>query len=1066
MPRRRRPSKASGDVKSDHFFLSFLPLPTFSFPQDYPPSRTIDQTQSLSLFFRSVPFLFSLSEQVTDPLHRLVSIDGKLMESKYSKPLPNSNSFIQAPPLFGFKFSTIGQGPSLLERITDTPRVAPQSDQNSSQEQHSASHTRPRPTMPRPLVISTSSVELGKSAKPIPTQPSNSLVPTSTPSTPSDLPSDVKPPQPADSIRIPDLQYPNLTPEIESPVSWESHIAFPQSTAADQGAPRSQPSDPQNSPQAPVASGTRVGTGVVEGTTDSSAQSFPSASSQNSTPIESEQVRRPVEHLFRLASAREERLSKQREVFDLRSGELSTFCVDAVRAVQDLQGKIESLKQQGEEMRTQAEQTLQEANKMRDMADSLISSAGTLGVDMLGTKNHVGRALERSEQMTRFVRKSFDWLAALRGREQEKIARVQAEIAEQDLADAEVVRRQQELQQQLERRRVEEQQKKEAALREEEERKAKELEAERKRSYEIRRAEFMAEKWRTTQAQAQSIQAEREKRTTDPPGSGSAPSTRGSRPLLSNSPGPNSELIRGVGVSTSVTSSQLAVPTPSRSPVARTGEAPEITPPSHPLPSSNKAKVVPAFVPAQTEVGRAVKTDSPLSSTTLASELHGRNVVEVSQHSRFNQATRDPVQEQVQPRIPKQPERTLASYLAEVKREPSVDVLPAAHPQLSSDSVNADKSNHHQRVVSYSTASHDGNVDQHAPVSSSFESHATSLHVAQADDHGRRGDPSGAMSPQNSRHQDFAYDHVVPDTNVRAYRGQDSILSDRSPPRWDHRDRRPSTPPSSRERRSRSLSRSPPYSRKRIRSRTPRYESRQVVDHWQPERPRVRPRLEDDWDRPRRYNGYDGPRRGNSPPHRYRQPRRNVYIPHSPPQSPRHYRSPPRRDFRDRSPPAQHVTQRFANMEAREWRPNDYRQNSNARPYEPTYEGVDVRRITELEEQPVWQQQERQQHSPSPIEHDLTPSPSPRQEEVEIGLLDRINMEEAEDRGRGRGRPPPGIARGGPNPRRGTRGGFGGRGRGGVSGPPPVLLSRMTETATLSARAALTPSLSDRMQQD
>ncbi|KAF8467916.1 hypothetical protein DFH94DRAFT_848123 [Russula ochroleuca] len=992
------------------------------------------------------------------------------MESKHPKPLPNANSSIQAPPLFGFKFSTIGQGPSLLERISNTARVPPQSDQNPSQEQHSASHTRLRPTLPQPLVIDTSSVELGRTAKPIPTQPANSLVPTPTPSTPPDPPSDVKPPQPVDSIRVPDLQYPNLTPDIESPVSWESNIALPQPAPTDQGAPRSQPPDSQNLHPAPASSGTRVGT--VDGATDSSALSFPSASSQNGadTPIDSEQVRRPVEHLFRLASAREERLSKQREIFDFRSGELSTFCVDAVRAVQDLQDKIESLKQQGEEMRAQAEQTLQEANKMRDMADGLISSAGTLGVDMLGAKNHVGRALERSEQMTRFVRKSFDWLAALRGREQEKIARVQAEIAEQDLAEAEVVRRQQELQQQLERRKIEEQQKKEAALREEERKasrkkaeeleaarkKAEELEAARKRSYDMRRAEVMAEKWRTTQAQAQSLQAEREKRPTDASVSGSAPSTRGSHPQLSNSPGPNSELTHGVGVSTSVTSSQVAVTAPSRSPVARTGEAPETIPPSHPLPSSNKVKAVPtlvSFVPAQTEVGRAVKTDSPLSSTTLASELRMRNAVEPSQHSRFNQAARDPVQEQMQPQIPRQPARTLASNLVEVKREPSVEALPAVHPQPPSDTVDADKSHHHQRVVSFSTASHDGNMDQHAPISSNFESHATSLHVAQTDDHSRRGDLSGAVSPQDNRHRDFAHDHVVPDTNVLTYRRQDSISSDRSPPRWDHRDRRPSSSPSSRERRSRSLSRSPPYTRKRTRSRTPRYE-----DHWQPGRPRVRPRLEEDWDRPRRHNGYDRPRRGNS----HRPPRRDVYIPlHSPPQSPRHYRNErsPSRRYRDRSPAAQHVT-RFANMDTREWRPDEYRPNYNARPYD---EGVDARRITGLEEQPRWQPQERQQHSPIPSERDQMPSLSPRQEEVEIDLLGRINMEEADNRGRGRGRPPPGIARGGPNPRRGTRGGLGGRGRGGVSGPAPVLLSRMTDR---SARVAPAPSLSDRMQQD
>src|SRR6266478_5871776 len=40
------------------------------------------------------------------------------------------------------------------------------------------------------------------------------------------------------------------------------------------------------------------------------------------------------------------------------------------------------------------------------------------------------------------------------------------------------------------------------------------------------------------------------------------------------------------------------------------------------------------------------------------------------------------------------------------------------------------------------------------------------------------------------------------------------------------------------------------------------------------------------------------------------------------------------------------------------------------------------------------------------------------------------------------------------------------RGRGGGSGSKPALLSRMTETATRPAPAALAPSLSDRMQQD
>ena len=574
----------------------------------------------------------------------------------------------------------------------------------------------------------------------------------------------------------------------------------------------------------------------------------------------------------------------------------------------------------------------------------------------------------------------------------------------------------------------------------------------------MRRAEVMAEKWRATQAHAQSIQAEREKKTTDASGSSSAPSTRGSHPLPSISPGPNSEHIRGA-VSTPVTSSQVAVPAPSRSPVARTGEASEIVLPFHPLPSSNKAKAAPAlvsFVPAQTEAGRTVNTNLPLSSTTLASELQRRNV-EASQHFRFDQATRDHAQEQMEPEMPRQAAPTLAPHRIEVKREPSVEALPAARLQPLPDSVNADQSHNHQRVVSFSTASHDGNMDERAPISSNFESHATSLHVAQTKDDTRRSDPSGAASPRDNRPRDFVHDPVVPSTDVRAYRRQDSISSDRSPPHRSYRDRRSSSPPSPRGRQSRSPSRSPPYIRKRARSRTPLHHGERQVDRW------PRPRLEDSRGRHRRHNGYERARRGGSPQHhRPPPPRRPVYRP-SPPSSPRHFRNDrsPLRWYRDRSPDAQHVTQRFANRDTWEWRPDEYRSNTNSRRYEPTYEGADARRTTEPEEQPRWQQQDRQRHSPDPSEHDQTPTPSPRQEEVERDLLDRINMEEADDygRGRGRGRPPPGMTRGGPTPRRGTRGAFGGgRGRGGVPGSPPLLLSRMHHP--------LTPSLTDRIQQD
>jgi hypothetical protein len=1002
------------------------------------------------------------------------------MESKNSKPsFPTSTPLYPSTPLSGFKFSSIGQSPSLLQRMSDGPGAPyrpPQSDQHPSQEQHNTPHTRLRQALLQPLQISASSVEPGQSVKSIPIQRENSLATTLQPSDPQN---DVKTAQPPDQTRasvLPDLHYPGGTPEIESPVSWESHVAFPQPVPMDQDTSRSQLPDPRNLPSAPVTSGTGVGASVVDGATDGSAHSLAPASSQTSgatTPIEPEQVRRPVEHLFRLASVREESMSKRRETYDLRSSELATFCAEAVLAVQDLQDKIESFKRLGEETRAQAEKTLQEANKTRDWADRLISSAGTLGDDMLGAKNHVLRTVERSEQMTRFVRKSFDWLATLRAREQEKIALVQAEIAEQELA--EVVRRQQELQKQLELRKIEEQQKKEAAEREEAERevlrkkkeeeaereasrkkkKEEESEAARKRSYEMRRAEVLAEKWRASQVHAQSLQAERERRALDASGPSSTPSARGSHPLPNASipPTSNSEPTHGAGISTSVTSSQVAVPAPSRSPVARISEVPDIVPPSHPLPSSHKVKAVPAlvsFVPAQTEAGRAVNTDLPLSSTTLASELHMRNNVETSQHPRFNQATRDPAQEQVQPQMPRQAAPTVASHRVEVKRELSAEALPATRVQPSPDTANTDQSHHHQRVVSFSTASHDGNMDQQLP---NLESNATPLHAAQTEDHQRPSDPSGAMS--SSTDSDIRPRHIIhdraPRADSRAYNRQSSVSSDRSLPRWN--DRRSSSPPSSGERRSRSLSRSPPYLRKRMRSRTP-YEAR-PVDRWPPEPRRVRARLEDDWDRSRRYNGYDRGRRGDSP-HRYRHPppRRNIYRPsHSPP-PPRHFRnerSPPRRSYRDRTPVG-------------EWRPAEYGPSTNARHYEPTYEGVDARRIPEVEEQPGWQQHERQRHSPSPSEHDRTPTPLSRHEEVEIGLLDRISMEEADNRGYGRGRPPPDTMRGGPNSRRGMRGASSsGRGRGGGPGPKPALLSRMTESATRQARAAPATSLSDRM---
>ena len=1000
------------------------------------------------------------------------------MQSSYSNPpLSNSNAFTQASGLSGFKFSTIGNNPSLLDRMGDGSRASfrpPSSDQNPSQVHNSASasHIPFRPTSPLPLRVAP--VYRGSSVKPTVIQDLHGPAPASTSFSPFEPLDDLKIyPQPLDQNRtsvFPDLQYPNATPDINSPLRESSILpSWPVPYKRD-ASHQPQPPIRQNLPPISVSNPPGVESGVAAETTGSPVLSLPSTSSQHSSatpPTEPEHVRRPVEHLFKIASVREEHLAKRRETFDLRSGELSTFGAEALQAVQDLQDRTETLKQQAEEMRAQAEQTLQEATKMRDMADQLIASAGTLGVDLLGAQ--VSRAVGRSEQLTRFVQKGFDWLVTLRSREQEKIAVVQAEIAEQDLADLQ--RRQQELQQQLERRKIEEQEKMEVAKREEQEREAarkkaeEEREAARMRAYDVRRAEVMAKKRRATEAQAQSIQAERERRIADASGSGLRPPTRSSDTLLSTTPAPSSEVVHSIRASADVPSSQVTVPALSRSPVNRTGGSPEITSPSsHSQPLPNKVKTAPApvsFVPAQTEAGRAVNTDSPLSSTILASELHPRNVVEASRHSHLNRVTRD-AQEEMQRQDPRLAAPPLELHHVQVKREPSVGVLPRSHPQPSPDLEHTDQS-HRQPVAVLRTSSQGLDIDQSAPASSTSGSRATPSHLAQTDGYLRRTDPPGPVPYQDEPHhfQDSHHDQVTPSADGRAHGRQDSASSELSAQSWNYRDRRSPSRLSSREGRSRS--RSPPHWRKRTRSRTPpRSETRQNVDHWELHRPHVRPRIDDDRDRSRRYNGYDRRWRGDSP-RRYvaLPPRRgyNSYRPsHSPPPSPRQLRAersppPPRRSYRDRPLAAEHVPQRFVNADVRERRTDEYRADVNANHNEPAAEAY---RSVEKEEQ----QYQRQRRTRSPSERDQTSTPSPRQGEADIGLLDRINMNEADDRGPGRGRV---VARGGPNTRRGTRGvSSGGRGRSGAL----ALLSRMSETTTRSTRTAPALSLSDRMQQD
>ena len=1018
----------------------------------------------------------------------------------------SSNPSTQASAYSAFKFTTIGHSPSLLERMSDGPRVSfplRPSDQNSSQEQNSsASHTPFRPNQAMTPIVGR-----GSSVKPVLSQDINTLPPTSTSLSPSDPPNDVKTPRPIDQIRasvLPELQYPNPTPEIGSP-RWESPTTHSKPNV--QPVPMDQ--DASHQPQPPVprtlpapASGAPVGPGVAGGeTTDSPTLSSQTTSSQHSPLVasstEPEQLRRLVEQLFKLASAREEGLSKRCETFDLRSSELSTFGTDASRAIQDLQDRIETLKQHAEAMRAQAQLTLREADKMRDMADHLIVSAGTLGVEMLGAKTHVGRAVERSEKLTRFVRKSFDWLATLRGHEQEKIAVIQAEVAEQErkeLERAELLRRQEELQQQLERRKIEEQEKLEAAKREEEAREAarkkaeevreaarkaeeerevarkaeEEREAARKKSYEIRRAEVMAEKRRATEAQAQSIQAERERRVVDTSSPISRPSIRGSNAPLSTSPASTPEVAHSARASTDVPFQQQAtVPTPSQSPIARTDGSSETPPPfSCPQPSPNRVKTIPAhvsFVPAQTEAGRAVNTDSPLSSTTLASELHPRNIVEAPRHPHSSQIMRDLAEEGMQFQRPSPAAPTMEPRQVEIKREPSVGELPPPRSQpLQQDTVNNDHSHDHQPVAVSRTPSQDRNMDQQALPSSTSGSRATSLHAAQTEDNRYRM----GVSPQDDlRHlNDSPHDHVVPRMDGRAYARQRSVSvsSDRSVPPWHYR--RSRSPVSSIDDRLRSPSPSPPRRGKRTRSRTPP----RFGDHWEPDRSRIRARVDDDWDRTWRYSSYERARPGDSP-QRYRglPSRYNNYRPSpSPPPSPRQFRnerSPPRRNYYDRSLAVEHVPQRYADTDAREWRADDHRTNVNAQHHGPAYEGAEVYRTAEKEQQQRWPQHQWQRRSSSPSERGQTSTSSPRHGEVDIGLLERMNMNETNDRGRGRGRGPGGAARGGPNTRRGTRGGpSGGRGRGSA----PALLSRMSETATRPTRPAPALSLSDRMEHD
>ncbi|KAH9055535.1 hypothetical protein EDB87DRAFT_1640130 [Lactarius vividus] len=982
----------------------------------------------------------------------------KLRSSHASTPTPAP--LVQSSHLTGFRFSTIGKNPTLLNRMGDNAHVtfrSPSPEQEFFQDQTGSSHSFPRQGLSQPFTPMEHDSPMNSTVQ-HQLRPWGST-PMSSTSTPSES-HDVKSHQRRTPV-VPDLQYPSVAPDN---ASWPSFAE--QSAPMDQDSlPRHQSSMPQNST---VTSAPGGGGGISNGVIDGPAPSPPTLPqrSRSLASTEPEQLRRPVEHLIKLASVREERMSRQREIFDHRSLELSTFSSEASRATETVQAQIERVKLQAEETREQAGRMLQEATKTRQLADRLIASVDALNVDVPNAKKHVDHLVERSDQMSSFMRKTFDWLTALRAREQEKVNDIQRELDEQALAEINRLAKIQEQQRLLdaERRKraeAEAQEKLEALRREEEERKAakkkaeEEEEAARKKAYEEQRAAVLEQKRRASEAQAQKIQRERRPAN----GSGGAPATV--------FPGIASEHTNNARASTSL-SLPPVVPGSTRSPVRGKGP-PEVTVPlSQPPPSPNKAKTVPAsvwFVPAQTEVGRTVNTDSPLSSTTLASELHPRTV-ELSQRPPMNHTA---TQDQILRQEPRRATPMLEQQRVEIKREPSVEELsatrlPASPSRPSSEMVDMDDDRQRQLAIPpRRTPSQDRNGDQRNQAPSA--SGANSLYVAQTEENRRRSDPSAPVPPEqvNLIHsQDSLHNRAVQGMDTRDYHRQGSTFSDRSPPRWNDRDRRSRS-------RSRSpfprrpLSRSPsPYTRKRVRSGSPRYDTRQASDYWKPPRSQWRSRLERDRGRDREFYDYDRDRHGDSP-RRYRSRRAaDTYRPsHSPaPPSPRLYRPSPRPGYHDRSPSPDHETQRFVGRDAQDR--ESERINTNTRHYQTTYE-AETRHNVERDEQ-----QRRQRLTPSPSDRDRTRTPSPRlAEAAEVGLLDRIDMNATEDRGRGRGRVPHGATRGGPNPRRGSRGGpSSNRGRGTVSGPTPVLLSRMTGTTIHGTRPTHAPSLSDRMQQD
>ncbi|KAH9962515.1 hypothetical protein BGW80DRAFT_1355689 [Lactifluus volemus] len=901
------------------------------------------------------------------------------------------------------------------------------SNKSLSQKQTHTSPSRSHPTLLQSFATGPSSVErdgatnllLAQHTNPLPIAPTSSLS--------SEPLNDIISPQSQDLIRasvVPDLQYPISPHEVERD---------PQPTPMDEDTSHYF-SHPPIMPSISRPDDLSLGTGVAGGTSDNPTASSPSISSQstgNDTSTEPKQGCQPVEHLIKLASARDEWLSKFRVTFDHRSGELSTVCTDARHATRVVQDHIGPLKWLARKTCAQAEQMLQEAVKTRNLSDRLMTCIDVLSEDVLGANTHMGRATECSDQMARFVRvEFFDSLATLRTQEKESIVVVETELAEHAAKESAPHYREG-LQRRLGYQNAEEQEKESAKQEAAHRRTEEQCEAVKKELYDEQHSGVMAGTPLANEAHAQFNQAER---VLDTAGASSGSPVRGSDAPL------------GVSPLSYQASSQLSAPRTNTEIAAS--------------PCNSAEQTIPGcmcFDPPQTEIRPAVNTDLSRSSTNSAPEMHQGNVGEAPQHSCFGQVSREPTHEQVQRDAPGWVAPKQEWQEVEIERGSSVDQVPAERMQSPflqplAEVVDTISHQDRQQGITRDALTQDQINDQHARASSTSGSCADSLQATKPEDQQQQHTYMSAPAPSQEEGpihpQDSLHNRVVPTTDVRAYGRRDSMSSDRSQSPVNERNRRSLGPPSY-PRKPRSRSPSPSYPRKRAYFGTPRGTAKppRSREHWHSAH---------DWDK-RWSHDRDLARSQADSPRHHRPPLSrgtfNTYPSPSPPPSPRPYgpeHSSWRHDLGSRPLVAEHGPQQSVDAHGRESRVEVLRVNANSGRYDPPYEGTKVTRVPE-------EQQQQQPSSASMGERNRTPTPPPRTGEADISLLGRIDMNNLDVRGHGQGRPSLSVTRG---RRRGVRGSSSG------SAPPtPPLLSRISEIARPTCMAS-TLSLSDRMQQD